>query len=84
MPVSTFRPLAQLSHLTPVAFGEVIDSQGLDITDALASLFVRSFDYMLPSKTNVGKKSAKKIGAKRGEALRLILALVSYQRFYKF
>ena len=79
MPVSTFRPLAKLSNLTPAAFGEIMDSQGLDITDPLASLFVRSFESLLPTKSeNGGKKSSKKIGARRGEALRLILALVRY------
>ena len=80
MPTSTFRPLAKLPHLAPSAFGEIMDSQGLDITDALASLFVRSFEYLLPTKSeNGGKKSTKKkVVARRGEALRLILALVSY------
>lgn len=79
MPVSTFRPLAKLSHLTPSAFGAIMDSQDLDITGALASLFVRSFEYLLPTKNqNAGKKSTKKIGARRGESLRLILAMVSY------
>ena len=79
MPVSTFRPLAKLSHLTPSAFGAIMDSQDLDITGALASLFVRSFEYLLPTKNqNAGKKSTKKIGARRGESLHLILAMVSY------
>jgi len=79
MPASTFRPLARLSHLTPAAFGEIMDSQGLDVTDALASLFVRSFECVLAvpsSARKVSKKGAKKIDAKSGEALRLILAMV--------
>lgn len=79
MPVSTFRPLAQLFHLTPAAFGEIMDTQGIDVTDALASLFLRSFEHVIPSSTEkISKKGAKKVDAKRGEAFRLILAMVRY------
>ena len=79
MPVSTFRPLAQLFHLTPAAFGEIMDTQGIDVTDALASLFLRSFEHVIPSSTEkISKKGAKKVDAKRGEAFHLILAMVRY------
>ena len=79
MPVSTFRPLARLFHLTPAAFGEIMDTQGIDVTDALASLFLRSFEHVIPSSNEkISKKGAKKVDAKRGEAFRLILAMVRY------
>ena len=79
MPASTFRPLAQLFHLTPAAFGEIMDTQGIDVTDALASLFLRSFEHVIPSSTEkISKKGAKKVDAKRGEAFHLILAMVRY------
>lgn len=79
MPASTFRPLARLFHLTPAACGEIMDTQGIDVTDALASLFLRSFEHVIPSSTEkISKKGAKKVDAKRGEAFHLILAMVRY------
>mmetsp|Transcript_2575 Transcript_2575/g.5440 ORF Transcript_2575/g.5440 Transcript_2575/m.5440 type:complete len:2560 (+) Transcript_2575:317-7996(+) len=79
LPASTYRPLAKLSHIVPAVLGEIFENQDIDVTAAVVSLFVRSFDNIIPPENmeKVGKKTSKRITARNKKALDLVVGMVT-------
>ena len=78
-----FRYLTKLSTIIPVALGEILEKQKIDVSDMTASFIVRCLQEITPQ-TDVTEKEMKRTILRRDSALSLAIDLVSDPVVYYF